>query len=144
MIAGTTRAEARRDQALAVYEQTIQSAFRDVDDSLAAIQAKRELVASLERQVAALQTAVQLAVERYDNGYANYIDVLDTERSLFSAQLSLTAAYGDRYRSLVDLYRGLGGDWIDQVAPLPVSQDGGAQDGDIGASGASGSRIPHS
>lgn len=115
------QAEARRDQALAIYEQTIQSAFRDVDDALAAIQAKRELVASLERRVAALQTAVQLAVERYDNGYANYIDVLDTERSLFSAQLALTSAYGDRYRALVDLYRGLGGDWIGQVAPLPVS-----------------------
>ena len=138
------QAEARRDQALAIYEQTIQAAFRDVDDSLAAIQANRERVASLERQVAALQTAVQLAVERYDNGYANYIDVLDTERSLFSAQLSLTAAYGDRYRSLVDLYRGLGGDWIEQVAPLPVSQGGAAQDGDIGATGGSSSRIPHS
>ena len=134
------QAEARRDQALAIYEQTIQSAFRDVDDSLAAIQAKRELVASLEREVAALKTAVQLAVERYDNGYANYIDVLDTERSLFSAQLSLTAAYGDRYRSLVNLYRGLGGDWIEQIAPLPVSQGGGPQHGDIGATGASRSR----
>ena len=129
---------------MAIYEQTIQAAFRDVDDSLAAIQANRERVASLERQVAALQTAVQQAVERYDNGYANYIDVLDTERSLFSAQLSLTAAYGDRYRSLVDLYRGLGGDWVEQVAPLPVSQGGDAQDGDIGAAGGSKSRIPHS
>ena len=115
------QAEARRDQALAIYEQTIQQAFRDVDDSLAAIQAKRDLVASLERRVAALRTALQLAVERYDNGYANYIDVLDTERNLFNAQLSLASAYGDRYRALVDLYRGLGGDWIGPVAPLPVA-----------------------
>jgi len=136
------QAEARRDQALAIYEQTIQSAFRDVDDSLAGIQAKRELVASLEREVAALQTAVKLAVERYDNGYSNYIDVLDTERSLFSAQLSLTAAYGDRYRSLVDLYRGLGGDWIEQVAPLSVSGGSGAQEDDTGAAGAATSRSP--
>ncbi|HMB43369.1 MAG TPA: efflux transporter outer membrane subunit [Luteimonas sp.] len=135
------QAEARRDQAVAIYEQTIQTAFRDVDDSLAAIQAKRDLVAALERQVAALKTALQLAVERYDNGYSNYIDVLDTERSLFSAQLSLTAAYGDRYRSLVDLYRGLGGDWIEQVAPLPVSQGGDTQS-DSGATAASRSRVP--
>ena len=63
--------------------------------------------------------AWNLPVERYDNGYANYIDVLDTERNLFSAQLALTAAYGDRYRVLVDLYRGLGGDWIGPIAPLP-------------------------
>ena len=134
------QAEARRDQALAIYEQTIQSAFRDVDDSLAAIQAKRELVASLERRVAALQTAVQLAIERYDNGYANYIDVLDTERSLFSAQLSLAAAYGDRYRALVDLYRGLGGDWIGPVAPLPVA--GVARAGRHIAHGRTRARIP--
>jgi len=44
----------------------------------------------------------------------------------------------------VDLYRGLGGDWIEQVAPLPVSQGGDAQDGDIGATDGSNSRTPHS
>ena len=131
--AANRQAEARRDQALAIYEQTIQSAFRDVDDSLAAIQAKRELVASLERRVAALKTALQLAVERYDNGYANYIDVLDTERNLFNAQLALASAHGDRYRALVDLYRGLGGDWIGQVAPLPVSGRAPVHEDTVGA-----------
>ena len=49
-----------------------------------------------------------LARERYDNGYSDYLDVLDTERSLFSAQLSLAAARGDSYRALVE----------------PVSRDG--------------------
>lgn len=113
------QARARREQALALYQKTIQSAFRDVDDALAAIQSTRDLVASLERRVAALQRAVDLARERYDNGYSDYLDLLDTERSLFSAQLSLTSARGAGYRSLVDLYRALGGDWIGQIAPLP-------------------------
>ena len=54
-----------------------------------------------------------LARVRYDNGYSDYLDVLDTERSLFSAELSLAAARGDTYRALVNLYRALGGDWID-------------------------------
>ena len=49
---------------------------------------------------------------RYDNGYSDYLEVLDTERSLFSAELALTSARGDGYRALVDLYRALGGDWI--------------------------------
>jgi multidrug efflux system outer membrane protein len=115
------QAEARREQALEAYRQTIQSAFRDVDDALAAIQATRDLVAALERRVAALERAVVLARERYDNGYADYLEVLDTERSLFSAELSLSSARGDSYRSLVDLYRALGGDWINQVAPLPIA-----------------------
>ena len=97
------QAEARREQALAAYGSTIQNAFRDVDDALAAIQATRDLVATLERRVAALERAVVLASERYDNGYADYLEVLDTERSLFSAELSLSTARGDGYSSLVDL-----------------------------------------
>lgn len=116
------QAEARREQALAAYAQTVQGAFRDVDDALAAIASTREQVASLERRVAALQRAVELARERYDNGYADYLEVLDTERSLFSAELALSTARGDGYRSLVDLYRALGGDWIAPVAPFPTAQ----------------------
>jgi len=125
------QAEARREQSLEAYRQTIQNAFRDVDDALAAIQTRRELIASLQRRVTALQRAVVLARERYDNGYADYLDVLDTERSLFSAQLSLTAAFGDGYRALVDLYTALGGDWIGEVAPLASSQPEPAQDNGI-------------
>ena len=116
------QAEARHEQALEIYQQTIQSAFRDVDDALVAIQTRRDLVASLDRRVTALQTAVELARLRYDNGYTDYLEVLDTERSLFSAELSLSTARGDGYRSLVDLYRALGGDWVGQVAPLSGRQ----------------------
>jgi len=125
--AANQQALARREQALAGYQKTIQNAFRDVDDSLVAIQANDELVASLERRVAALRRAVDLARVRYDNGYSDYLEVLDTERSLFSAELALTSARGDGYRALVDLYRALGGDWIGRIAPLPVSAN--ADDG---------------
>lgn len=120
--AANQQAQARRDQAMEAYQQTIQSAFRDVDDALVAIQQKRVLIASLQRQVAALKRAVELTRERYDNGYTDYLEVLDTERSLFSAELALSSARGDGYRALVSLYRALGGDWIAQVAPLPVAQ----------------------
>jgi multidrug efflux system outer membrane protein len=65
--------------------------------------------------VASLRHGLSLARIRYDNGYSDYIDVLDTERSLFSAELSLAAARGDSFRALVDLYRALGGDWIDHA-----------------------------
>ena len=116
------QAVARREQALETYRRTIQSAFRDVDDALAAIKAQHALVASLERQVAALKRAVVLTRYRYDNGYTDYLEVLDTERSLFSAELSLSSARGSGLRALVDLYRALGGDWIGQVAPLPLAQ----------------------
>lgn len=117
--AANEQAEARREQALASYRKAIQDGFRDVDDALASIHSLSDLVAALERRVAALRHAVDLARERYDNGYSDYLEVLDTERSLFSAELTLSEARGDGYRSLVDLYRALGGDWIEQAAPLP-------------------------
>lgn len=108
------QAEARRDQSLALYEKTIQDAFRDVDDSLAEVQNSHELQETLARRVVWLQEGVRLANLRYDNGYTDYINVLDTERGLYNAQLSLTQARGDRYRAVVSLYRALGGDWLQQ------------------------------
>ncbi len=116
------QAEARREQALAAYRQAVQSAFRDVDDALIAIQSSRDLVASLMRRVEALQRAVELARYRYDNGYTDYLEVLDTERSLFSAELSLSEARGSGFRSLVDLYTALGGDWVGQAVDARVSR----------------------
>lgn len=112
LTAATDQAEARQAQALATYEHTVQNAFRDVDDALIALQMSGEIVASLERRVATLERGLTLARARYDNGYSDSLDVLDIERSLFSAQLTLAAARGDRFRTLVDLYSALGGDWV--------------------------------
>ena len=111
IVAANRQAEARRDQALALYEQAIQNAFRDVDDSLSDVQNSHESQLSFDREVQSLQEGVRLATIRYDNGYSDYLTVLDTERGLYNAQLSLTQAQGDRYRAIVALYRALGGDW---------------------------------
>ena len=111
LTAAVDQAEARKDQSLANYELTIQNAFRDVEDSLSDVRTSRELVATLERRVATLRRGVELANERYENGYSDYLEVLDTERSLFSAELQLTSARGDYQRAIVNLYRALGGDW---------------------------------
>ena len=121
LASATAQAEARREQSLAAYELTIQNAFADVEDALVAVQTLREIEESLERRVAALEQGLQLARLRYDNGYSDSLDVLDTERNLFSAQLSLAAARGDRYRALVDLYRALGGDWIDEAMQTSIA-----------------------
>ena len=90
----------------------IQNAFRDVEDSLADVRNSAELRETLSRRVATLRRGVQLANERYENGYSDYLEVLDTERSLFSAELQLASARGDYQRALVNLYRALGGDWM--------------------------------
>lgn len=120
LTAAVDQAEARRDQNLANYELVIQNAFRDVEDSLADIRHSAELRATAERRVAVLQRGLELANERYENGYSDYLEVLDTERNLFSAELQLASARGDYQRALVSLYRALGGDWS-AVPPVTVN-----------------------
>jgi multidrug efflux system outer membrane protein len=124
LTAAVDQAEARRNQSLARYEQVIQNAFRDVDDSLSDLRNSAELRQTVERRVATLQRSVELARERYENGYSDYIDVLDSERSLFNAQLQLASARGDYDRALVNLYRALGGDWTAQAPPSKATAAG--------------------
>jgi len=111
LTAAVNQAEARREQSLNNYELVIQNAFRDVDDSLIEVKQSAELREQLRQRVATLKYGVDLAWKRYENGYSDYLEVLDTERSLFSAELQLASARGDYQRSLVNLYRALGGDW---------------------------------
>jgi multidrug efflux system outer membrane protein len=128
LTAAVDQATARRDQSLANYEKVIQNAFRDVEDSLADVRHSAELRDTVQRRVITLQRGVELATKRYENGYSDYLEVLDTERSLFSAQLQLAAANGDHQRALVNLYRALGGDWT-AIPPIgsPTAQSGGQQ-----------------
>ena len=121
LTAAVDQAEARRDQSLANYEKVIQNAFRDVEDSLADLRHSAEIRETVQRRVATLERSVELATERYENGYSDYIDVLDAERSLFNAQLQLSAARGDYERALVDLYRALGGDWTSTTPMVSAS-----------------------
>lgn len=111
LTAAVDQAEARREQSLANYELVIQNAFRDVDDSLSDVQHSAEFREAVRRRVVTLRRGVELANERYENGYSDYLEVLDTERSLFSAELQYASARGDYQRALVNLYRALGGDW---------------------------------
>jgi multidrug efflux system outer membrane protein len=113
LTAAVDQAEARKDQTIASYELTIQNAFRDVEDSLADLRNSRDLRDALGRRVTTLRRGLELANERYENGYSDYLEVLDTERSLFSAELQLASAQGDYHRAMVNLYRALGGDWTD-------------------------------
>jgi outer membrane protein, multidrug efflux system len=127
LTAAVNQAEARRDQSLANYEKVIQNAFRDVEDSLSDLRNSAELRDTVQRRVATLQRSVELARERYENGYSDYIDVLDAERSLFNAQLQLASVRGDYDRALVNLYRALGGDWTVQPNGAPSARAGTGQ-----------------
>jgi outer membrane protein, multidrug efflux system len=104
-------AKSEQQQALTVYKQTIQRAFGDVSDALIGYQKLHQVRVRLEDTVADLQESVRLSNMRYKGGTTTYLEVLDGQRSLFSAELTLAQARGNEYQSLVQLYRALGGGW---------------------------------
>src|ERR1700741_2387128 len=98
-------------QAGVAYRQTIQRAFGDVSDALVAYQKFHQVRVRQEDTVADLHESVRLSNMRYKGGTTTYLEVLDGQRSLFSAELTLAEARGSEYQSLVQLYRALGGGW---------------------------------
>jgi len=107
--------EAVQRQTLVGYLQTVQGAFRDVDDALVSVQKSREQLVVEGRRVDALSDYARLAKVRYDEGYTSYIDVLDAQNKLFDAQLQYVSIQGDVYGSLVNTYKAMGGGWIVQA-----------------------------
>jgi multidrug efflux system outer membrane protein len=104
-------AESQHQQALLAYQQAIQRAFGDVSDTLIAYQKFHEVRIQQEQLVADLDESVRLSIMRYQGGTTTYLEVLDGQRSLFAAELTLAQARGNEYQSLVQLYRALGGGW---------------------------------
>jgi len=104
-------AKSEYQQALIAYRQTIQRAFGDVSDALIGYQKFHQVRVRQEDTVADLQESVRLSDMRYKGGTTTYLEVLDGQRSLFSAELLLAQARGTEYQSLVQLYRALGGGW---------------------------------
>jgi len=103
--------EAQARQAQAQYEQTVLTAFKEVEDALIAVKTSRDQLEAQQVQVNALQSALHLAELRYKGGLANYLDVLVARRSLFDAELALTGTHRLHLVSVVQLYKALGGGW---------------------------------
>ena len=104
-------AESQHQQALLAYKESIQHAFGDVSDTLIGYQKLHEVRVQQQQVVADLAESVRLSIMRYRGGTTTYLEVLDGQRSLFAAELTLAQARGDEYQSLVQLYRALGGGW---------------------------------
>jgi multidrug efflux system outer membrane protein len=104
-------AEAQAKEALAQYQQTVLTAFREVEDALVAVRTARAQNEAQQAQVAALQSALRLAELRYKGGLANYLDVLVARRNLFEAELAMTGSRRLHLVSVVQLYKALGGGW---------------------------------
>jgi multidrug efflux system outer membrane protein len=103
--------ESQHQQALIAYQQSIQRAFGDVSNALIGYEKLHKVRMRQEDSVADLQESVRLSTMRYKGGTTTYLEVLDGQRSLFSAELTLAEARGNEFQSLVQLYRALGGGW---------------------------------
>lgn len=108
--AGVAQTQAQRDAALANYERSIQTAFREVADALARRGTIDAQLTAQTKLVAAATDNFQLATLRYRGGVESFLQNLDAQRSLYTAQRSLVATRLTRASNLVALYRTLGGD----------------------------------
>ncbi len=116
-------AKLQKDINIATYEKTIQTAFREVADGLAARGTYDDQVASLERYTLTQQRQLELSIMRYKSGIDSYLTVLTAQTSYYAAQQTLVAARLNRLTSLVDLYRALGGGWIQRTGDEPRPAD---------------------
>jgi outer membrane protein, multidrug efflux system len=114
-------AEAVQKQALLNYQQVIQNAFAEVDNSLIAVSKLREQLRDEQAQVNALQRYLDLATLRYQNGYSDYLTVVDAERNLYTAQLQYVQDQGSLFVALVNLYKAMGGGWVENAEKTIVA-----------------------
>jgi outer membrane protein, multidrug efflux system len=108
--------EARAQQALDGYRQTILSALEDTENALVAYSKEQTRRQSLARSVDASQAAFDLSSELYRSGLVDFLSVLDSERALYNAQDTLVGSTQSVSLDLVQLYKALGGGWEEQPA----------------------------
>ena len=103
--------EARHQEAVLAYQQTIQRSFREASDALIDYHRTQELRATQELLVASAQDARRLADLRYQGGATGYLEVLDSDTRLFDAERALARARRNELAAYVEIYRALGGGW---------------------------------
>jgi multidrug efflux system outer membrane protein len=104
-------AASRRNQAAFAYRKTVLSAFREVEDALAAVDHTTRQAAAIEAQRDEFAQVLALSSRRYRAGYSPYLEQLDAQRSLLSAELSAVQARTEVLTSLITLYQSVGGGW---------------------------------
>jgi multidrug efflux system outer membrane protein len=125
-------AEAFQREALANYQQVILNAFRETNDALTGTVKKREESAAQTKRVAALRDYARLSRLRFDNGYAGYLEVLYAENELFGAELAAVRSQAEAYTQVVNVYKAVGGGWVNEaekLAPRPQGVAAGEAQG---------------
>jgi outer membrane protein, multidrug efflux system len=108
---GVKKAEAQKEQMLYEYQYTLINSLMEVSNRLLEFQKQIDIVQSQQTTLTAAQTAFDLSNQLYNAGYASYLDVINAQEMLFSAQINLSNAQSDAMTSVVNLYTALGGGW---------------------------------
>ena len=118
--AQVARAEAVQQQALFTYENTIIGAFQDVENALVDRSKFERIREEQVKNVRALQRFRDLADLRYREGVTIYLEVATAEQSLFNAELALVATQSQLFQSYANLYKAMGGGWVEEAERLVV------------------------
>ena len=102
---------ARQQQALAQYTQSVQNAFRDVHDAMTNVDAGKDIATTTKLRIDSLRETLRLSELRYKSGYSGYLEVLSAQRDLTQAQAGLVDAQRIQLVALVSLYKSVGGGW---------------------------------
>jgi multidrug efflux system outer membrane protein len=111
---GVRLSEARQQETLLIYQQTIQQAFRGVSDALVEYRKDREFREQQEQLASSAEDAARLSETRYRGGATSYLEVLTNETNYFDSELGLAQAQLNELLGLVSIYRNLGGGWQEQ------------------------------
>lgn len=114
-------AKSRMRQSLYLYEKAVLEALREVEDSLVTWQKTGAQRGEQHSRVLAERRVVELTKIRYEGGVTDYLEVLDSQRSLFNAELDEVETLAEHVVSLVQLYAALGGGWPAQPEPAAAS-----------------------
>ena len=127
--------EAVHKQMVVTYQKAVQTALREVEDALVFRAKANEQLAATGRFVESMKEVESLSRMRYEGGYSGYLEVLDAERELYSAQLQQAQGHRDTYLALISIYKAMGGGWMVEqdklranaavaVAPVDVREPG--------------------
>ena len=120
---------AQEEQALLIYQKTVLNALAEVEDALVGYAKELTRHQALTDAVQDFKRSEILARERYEEGYANYLDVLEAQRSLYEAQDAVAQSDQQLIDDLIAIYKALGGGWDTEAQLRPISETIPAADG---------------
>ena len=104
-------AEAKKDEAVTVYAQTVRTAFKEVYDALARLRASHKKADAQDEANGALEKVLTLSQKRFDSGYGTYLEVIDAKKALLASRLNLVRLNAELVTNQISLYKALGGGW---------------------------------